>query len=146
MSDNFKIDSFRGYFYYLSNFYPCNVTVNGITYQNSEAAFQAQKCIRAEDRIRFANMTPKEAKRYGKKIPLRSDWEKVKLDIMRGVLIAKFSQNPDLRNSLVSTGDAELIEGNMWGDTYWGICDNKGENHLGELLMEVRTLYKEGVL
>lgn len=69
---------------------------------------------------------------------LRDDWEEVKDDLMYRIVLAKFLQNPSLADALIKTGNAQLIEGNTWGDTYWGMCDSVGENKLGEILMRVR--------
>lgn len=56
----------------------------------------------------------------------------------------KFLQNPELRNRLIDTGNKILIEGNTWGDTYWGMCNGNGLNKLGEILMIVREKMKKG--
>ena len=88
-------------------------------FENNEAAFQAAKC--PERMLDFCNLTPRLAKWLGRKVPLRPDWELVKYDVMYEVCMAKFTQNPDLLSKLLSTGDAELIEGNTWGDRVWGV-------------------------
>ncbi len=83
--------------------------------------------------------SPSKAKRLGRGVSLRPNWENIKLQVMKDIVRAKFTQNTDLRIMLVQgTGDAELIESNDWGDEFWGVCDGKGENHLGKILMEVR--------
>ena len=133
------IDQFRGEFHWLSNFYSCPVHFEGLTFSNTEAAFQAAKCLDMKERERFLGLSGGQAKRLGKRVELRPDWEDVKIDIMRQVLKSKFSQNPELKTKLIATGDAELVEGNNWRDFYWGVCNGKGQNHLGKLLMEVRA-------
>ena len=133
------IDSFRGEFDWLSNFYQCQVEFEGMNFSNVEAAFQAAKCLDMKERERFFGLSGGQAKRLGRRVELRSDWEEVKIDIMRQVLKSKFTQNPELREKLIATGDTELIEGNNWNDTFWGVCRGKGRNHLGKLLMEVRA-------
>lgn len=135
--ENRLIDCFDGYYRFLSNFYICPVTYNGITYPNSEAAFQAQKCL--ERANEFLDITPGQAKRLGKRVPLRAGWDDIRDDIMYEVVKAKFEQNPDLLRLLIQTGTAELIEGNTWNDTYWGVCDGIGKNRLGKTLMKVRA-------
>lgn len=135
------INKFRDDYYFLSNFYGCNITYNGITYRNNEAAFQAQKDIKRSEE--FANLSPASAKRLGRKVMLRRDWEEVKLDIMYELLKCKFDQNPSLKEKLINTGDRLLVEGNDWHDTYWGVCNGKGSNHLGKLLMKLREEYKK---
>ena len=135
------IDSFRGKYYFLSNFFPAEVTYNGLTYQNNEAAFQAQKTYSKEERIEFTTLEPRDAKRRGRRVRLRRDWEQVKDRIMEEIVRAKFSQNEELKEQLLATGDAQLVEGNRWNDRYWGvdIRSGVGENHLGKILMKVRS-------
>ncbi len=132
------IDSFRGEYYFLSNFYEAPVLYDGITYQNNEAAFQAQKTLDMEKRKEFASLSPNLAKRAGRRVLLRTDWEQVKYTVMYEVCRAKFTQNPALGQQLLATGDEELIEGNNWGDRIWGQVNGKGQNHLGKILMRVR--------
>lgn len=133
-----KIDSFTKEYFFLSNFYPTEVEYNGLTYHSSEAAFQAQKCKREEDRDAFAEMTAAESKKAGRSVDLREDWEEIKYDVMKKMVNTKFWFNPELRDKLLATGDAYLEEGNTWGDTYWGTVNGVGENNLGKILMEVR--------
>jgi len=71
-------------------------------------------------------------------------WDGAKLGIMAQLVVQKFTNNAVLAQRLHDTGDAELIEGNTWGDTFWGICKGKGENHLGRILMEVRHSINTG--
>jgi predicted NAD-dependent protein-ADP-ribosyltransferase YbiA (DUF1768 family) len=68
---------------------------------------------------------------------LRTDWNEARVDVMRAVLAAKFS-DPDLRTRLVATGNAELVEENTWNDRFWGRSRGVGSNMLGQLLMELR--------
>lgn len=138
------INEFRGENYFLSNFYMAPVTYEGITYTNNEAAFQAQKCDNCADRAAFADLDPSRAKKKGRHVRLRKDWENVKRTVMYELLTAKFTQNPVLRVKLQATGTAHLEEGNTWGDRIWGTVDGVGENWLGKLLMQVRTdLHKD---
>lgn len=133
-----NINNFRYEFAFLSNFYECDVTYNGVTFCNSEAAFQAQKSLDINERNCFAALDPSEAKRRGRNVKLRSDWEAVKDDIMLNIIRAKFLQNQCLAKMLVDTGTAYLCEGNTWGDSYWGVCNGNGQNKLGKFLMVVR--------
>lgn len=87
-----------------------------------------------------------EAKRLGGRIPIRHDWEQVKLDVMEAILRDKFTRHHDLQAWLLDTGNRELVEGNTWGDRFWGVCGGVGENHLGRLLMKIRAeLRSEGI-
>lgn len=140
-----KIGEFDGEFAFLSNFYPATINMDGMTFQSSEAAYQAQKCANTMDKFQFCNLSPRDAKKLGRKVQLRPDWEDIKDDVMARILSLKFRQHLDLGNLLIATGDAELIEGNHWRDTYWGVCDGVGKNRLGELLMQVRTELRQEV-
>ncbi len=141
-----EINRFREEYDFLSNFYETRVEYGGITYLNAEAAFQAQKCMSDEEKRLFADMTPGRAKYHGKRVRLRPDWEHVKLDIMEGVVRAKFTQNPALAEKLLQTGEIRLVEGNTWNDIFWGVSlkTGKGQNHLGRILMKIRRELREG--
>ncbi|WP_281513165.1 NADAR family protein [Bacteroides acidifaciens] len=130
------ISSFKGKYYFLSNFFSAPVEYQGYYFDNNEAAFQAAKCPKRMQE--FCGLNPSLAKRLGHRVALRSDWEEVKYNIMHQICLSKFSQNPALRKRLIDTGDAELVEGNTWGDRIWGVCDGVGENNLGKILMRVR--------
>lgn len=132
------ITSFRNEHFFLSNMYPTILYIDGQIYPSAEHAFQAMKSLDKNDRIAMSVCrSPEEAKKAGKIVDLRPDWEDVKVGIMYDVLKAKFS-DPELAQKLQNTEDEELIEGNTWGDTFWGVCKGKGENTLGKLLMRVR--------
>lgn len=133
-----SITSFNGEYYFLSNFYSTPVIYEGITYQNSEAAYQAAKTLDIDIRKQFATFNPSTAKKIGRKITLRNDWEKIKIDIMYKIVKNKFSQNIHLKKKLLDTGNAYLEEGNTWGDKIWGTVNGIGHNHLGKILMRVR--------
>lgn len=137
-----KITSFRGKWFFLSNFYETKVTFEGLMYNNAESAFQAMKCRYYDDRIKFLSKTGAQAKQLGKHIRLRDDWESVKLDYMYKIVKAKFEQNDFIRKQLIDTGDVEIEEHNDWNDIYWGVCGGHGENHLGKIFMLVRNELK----
>ena len=137
------IREFKGGNFYLSNYFSAPVFYDGLTYQNNEAAFQAQKCINPNDRIQFIGLPPNRAKAKGRKVKLRKDWEDVKNNVMYEICLAKFIQNPGLGKKLIETGSEELIEGNTWNDTYWGVCKGRGLNILGKILMRIRDELKE---
>jgi ribA/ribD-fused uncharacterized protein len=133
--------TFRGAFGFLSNFHPSPVELDGIRYENAEAAFQARKCADPTDRTAFAGLPAVKARQLGRRIPLRKDWDEVRLAAMEEVVRAKFAQNPDLAARLLATGSMPLVEGNTHGDTFWGVDarTGKGENHLGKILMQIRA-------
>ena len=132
------ISLFRDEYFFLSNFYPVEIKLDGIVYPNAETAFQAQKTLDVEERRKFSMLkNPVQAKRLGRKVKLRDDWEEVKLDIMTEIVSQKFLQHPHLIEMLLQTGDEELVEGNKWD-----VCKGKSENHLGKILMKIRDVYK----
>ena len=142
-----KIDQFKDEYYFLSNFYSAQVEYDGIVYHNNEAAFQAQKCQTNEEKIEFSKIkNPSEAKGKGRRVPNLDveKWNESRIQIMKDICLAKFIQNEDLKEKLIQTGEAELIEGNTWNDTFWGINirTGKGQNHLGKILMEIRDELK----
>ena len=135
------ISSFTGKYRFLSNFYQCEIRFDGNTYPSSEHAYMAARTHDVELKERFQNPTELsagQAKRLGRSLVLRDDWEEVKDQVMFDILCAKFSKS-DLRELLDSTGSAILIEGNTWGDVYWGECPiGTGRNQLGITLMSIR--------
>lgn len=133
------IKQFRGKYAFLSNFYDAPVEYMGIRYKNNEAAFQAAKVTSNQARMAFKDLNPSEAKRKGRRVKLRDDWEDVKTEVMYEVVKAKFSQNKDLKRKLIDTGEVYLEEGNNWGDRVWGTVQGEGENRLGKILMQVRS-------
>lgn len=135
-----KISSFRGKYFFLSNYYSVQVTYHGITYKNTEAAFHAQKDVSRSHE--FQHLSPSEAKRLGRSVDLREGWDDVRLSIMTEINKAKFDQNKDLLNKLLDTKYDYLEEGNTWHDRFWGVCDGKGQNNLGLILMFLRKQYQ----
>jgi len=132
------IDCFMGDFAFLSNFFPSEIIHDGIAFPTVEHAYQAAKTNDRQEKLHIAiRATPGAAKRAGQKVTLRPDWEEVKIPIMKGFLTAKFT-NTKMACLLANTKPHELVEGNTWGDTFWGVCENSGDNWLGKLLMEVR--------
>ncbi|HDZ27840.1 MAG TPA: NADAR family protein [Candidatus Aminicenantes bacterium] len=137
------ITSFQGEYRWLSNFWPVKVELEGIIYPTVEHAYQASKTWDALERegIRRCS-TPGKAKRLGRSVSLSPDWMEVKLVVMKALVLYKFGNDRSLKAKLLATGETDLIEGNPWGDTFWGVCDGVGENHLGRILMEVRNLLR----
>jgi len=132
------INEFKGKYFFLSNFYSAPVMYEGLLYQNNEAAFQSAKVLDIERRKQFCNIDPSTSKKKGRSVTLRHDWEKVKDKVMEDCVRDKFTRNDDLRQRLLDTGDQELVEGNTWNDTYWGVYRGRGRNMLGKILMKVR--------
>ncbi len=131
----------------LSNFSPHPIRLKGKLWPTSEHFFQAQKFAGTEheEAVRRAK-SPMIAARMGRdrKKPLRRDWQAVKDDIMREAVRAKFTQNADLREMLLSTGTATLVE-HTTNDNYWADGgDGSGRNMLGQILMEIREELRGG--
>lgn len=134
------ISEFKGKYRFLSNFHPIKVEFEGDSYLSVEHAYQAAKTVDPLERLDIhVAPTAAEAKKRGKKVTLRPEWDdpKFRLATMKALLVQKFN-DPDLREALLATYPQELVEGNWWGDVFWGMCRGKGENHLGKLLMEIR--------
>lgn len=126
------IDAFESEYRYLSNFWPDN----GDTVEHH---YQAAK---TDNELWVARIlsapTPRDAKKLGRKCPMRPTWDEEKYVVMTTLVRQKFFSDLDLARRLRSTGEAQLIEGNWWGDTIWGVCKGEGKNWLGEILMSTR--------
>lgn len=134
------IDSFSGPYRFLSNFAPTPIVCALGPAATVEHAFQAAKAHDPELAQRVLTApTPTDAKRMARAMPLRLDWETVKLGMMRELLRLKFAHGSALAAQLLSTGDVLLVEGNTWGDRFWGAVDGQGHNWLGHLLMARRA-------
>lgn len=137
------ITSFMGEHRFLSNFSPAVIYHDGILYTTVEHAFQAAKTLNFDTRWNIARLpNPGDAKRAGRQLTLRPDWEMCKRNVMQELVLLKFVTNPGLKERLLDTGKRKLIEGNTWGDTYWGVCKGVGENHLGKILTIARQLLR----
>lgn len=139
------ITEFKQEYRFLSNFWPCRVQYAPLWYPTVEHAYQAAKCADSSDAMRIRNASsPGLAKRMGKEVELqrraRLDWHAIKLAVMADLLWQKFVLNAEFRARLAQTGERVLIEGNHHGDTFWGQTGNVGTNHLGNLLMRLRTV------
>lgn len=133
------ICQFTDQYAFLSNFHPCRIFYENDWYPSVEHAFQAAKTTNPEERRRIREAkTPGKAKSLGRQVTLRPGWPIVKLKVMKSLVKQKFIKG-ELRDKLIATGEEELIEGNSWNDHYWGVCNGHGENHLGKILMDVRS-------
>lgn len=139
------ITEFRGKWTKLSNYSMSPVWYGDHMYPSAEHAYQAQKTLDPTLQQLIRNQpTPNLAKKFARKIKLRPDWETIKIDIMEEILREKFAQEPE-RGILLMTCNQELIEGNWWGDKFWGQCPvGNGQNWLGKLLMKIRNEIIEG--
>ena len=134
-----QILAFRGEYAFLSNFHPSPLDYESVTFKTVEAAFQAAKTFDLSLRREIAALaTPTAAKRLGREIPIRPDWESVKIDVMEEILFLKFTQNAVLGEKLLATGNVHLEEGNTNSDATWGTVNGIGTNYLGFALMRVR--------
>jgi len=138
------ISSFQGPYRFLSNFWLCSIEFEGEIYPSVEHAYQASKTTSQLERKRIRQaVSSGMAKRIGRHVTIRSNWDDIKLATMYDLVKQKFSADGAggiyLRYLLLHTGDDHLEEGNTWGDTFWGVCRGQGENHLGIILMSVRS-------
>lgn len=132
---------FRGEYWLLSNFYNCSIEYEGKIYPSVENAFQASKVLDEDEREIFTKCTPVEAKRLGRKVKLRDDWEEVKVLIMTELIFTKFRMK-ELSNLLQNVSE-DIVEHNTWHDNFWGVCtcskcNGRGANVLGIILCKVR--------
>ena len=147
------IGQFKGPFRFLSNFYPSSIRIDGTRYPTVreffggrtiscttvEHGYQAAKSEDPDEQDRILSAaSPGQAKRMGRRVRMRADFEQKKFALMEELVHAKFAHNTHLRDALLGTGNRPLLEGNSWNDTLWGVCNGIGENHLGKTLMRVR--------
>lgn len=138
------ITEFKNEHSFLSNFWMVPILFNGIVYPSTEHYYQAMKSTDLEfHRMVAAFAKPGEAKHAGQpgKVKIRDNWDAIRINVMLQGLRLKFAPGSELAALLLATGDQKLVEGNFWNDKFWGVClkTGKGENHLGKLLMKVRT-------
>jgi ribA/ribD-fused uncharacterized protein len=152
---NWDDEEIRGFFgpndyRFLSNFEPCDIYWDGFWFPSVEHAYQIAKIGRLSDLedktliYQFQHFTAVEAKNFGQKISLRSDWERVKAKIMFELVYQKFAFNKGLGEKLLATGDKYLEETNHWKDKFYGVdaFTREGKNMLGKILMAVRNNLK----
>lgn len=137
------IDDFRGKYMWLSNFYLAPVRAFGILFPATEHAYMAAKTLDHQERLMMAEMTAPDVKAYGKTITIRADWDIIRVPLMEELNLQKFTKHERLGKRLLATEDQELIEGNTWGDTFWGVCNGVGENNLGKIHMRNRLKLRE---
>jgi len=145
------ISKFSNEYGFLSNFYYIQFMHDGHTWTTAEHTYQAAKTNSVEWKIKVMEAkTPVLAKRLGKRMPVREDWERIKLQAMEGILRSKFAPTSGMAESLIATGTQKLVEGNYWHDNFWGVCNchtrahcGNGKNNLGKLLMKIRDELKE---
>lgn len=131
------ISGFQGAARWLSNFAPVNICYDGLCYPSVEHFYVAMKTTDKDVRKVIRDLpTASEAKKFGKTITVRPDWEELKLRVMEYGLRKKFSKQP--YKWLLSETKGEIVEENWWNDTFWGVCNGVGENNLGKLIMKIR--------
>jgi len=137
-----EVKGFFGEYKWLSNFYPCKVIYKGMEFPSSEHAFQYAKhnAPTHKDYQHILNLNAAQVKKWGRHIPLRKDWNKYRFEAMRQIVSNKFTENVDLRKKLAALRGVYLEETNYWNDTFWGVCKERGQNHLGKILMAIANL------
>jgi len=140
------ITQFKNEYRWLSNFHVLSNPIEymGLSYTTTEHFYQAMKCDN-DEQIGFISRlkTPAEAKKAGRKISIRKDWDSIKLEVMLYAQRQKY-KNEELKTMLLETGDKHIQEGNYWNDRFWGVClkTGEGENNLGKIIMYVREEIK----
>ncbi len=136
------INGFHGDNAFLSNMYlsPRPLRIDGVLYKSSENYYQGQKSKCTNVHKHIASKSPSRSK-MDSPTPT-SDWEERKLGVMLNAIRAKFNHIPEFKELLLATGDKYLEETNTWNDTFWGVCNGHGKNHLGKILMQVRKEIK----
>lgn len=133
----------------LSNFLPRKIRFEGITFPSVEHAYQAAKFLDEETRAEIAAIiSPGAAKKKARALARngrrRPDWMQINLTLMGVLTLQKFTIHEDCREVLLMTGGEDLVEGNDWNDTFFGMVwvDGKwrGQNELGKTLMGVREV------
>lgn len=136
------IKEFQNEYRWLSNFAPVTIILDGVGYPSVEHAYMSAKSddIQWKKFCSDPNNKAGDVKRQSRNITLKTNWNEIKLDVMQECINQKFSQEP-YRSKLLETGNQHIQEGNRWNDKFWGVClkTNKGENHLGKLIMDIRS-------
>jgi len=145
-----KILGFKDEHSYMSNMFKCNIifhdkfTQENRVYNSSEQCYQAFKAWEKDDFLKIATENnPYKCKKLGRQVLLDEGFDEQKISLMKKIVYAKFRQNEEIQKLLVDTFKDEpcyIEETNNWKDTFWGVCDGVGENHMGKILMEVRLL------
>ena len=124
---------------FLSNFVPVNIEFEGMNFPSVEHAYVAAKTLNLGLRQQIADIkTAGQVKRFGQTFDIRPDWDSVKLSVMAQLLRLKFNQSP-FKELLLNTGNCYIEETNNWGDKFWGVCNDVGQNNLGMILMNIRA-------
>lgn len=139
------ISSFRGDYFFLSNFYESSFCFLGEEWKTVEHAFQAFKSRETALQKHIRDLPDaKSAKKAGHKVPLRDDWDIIKFPLMEQLVRAKFMQNVELAHMLINISDQDIVEGNTWHDNVFGDCHCQkcvtieGQNWLGNILMLIQ--------
>jgi ribA/ribD-fused uncharacterized protein len=137
------VQAFRGDYNYLSNFWLVDVEYNGVVYPSVEHAYMSAKSDDPQWKSYCANrnISPSDVKKNSTHVRLVNNWNRLKLVVMEECLRSKFNKEP-YRSKLLTTDNENIQEGNVWNDVFWGVDltvnPNKGENHLGRLIMKIR--------
>ncbi len=137
------IHEFKGEYRWLSNFEAVTITLGDYNYPSVEHAYMSMKCEDPEWKKYCSdkNNSAGDVKKKSREVKLRDDWDTFKFIVMQTCLEQKFNQEP-FKSKLIETGTQNIVEGNYFGDSVWGVDlknnPNIGENHLGRLLMKIR--------
>jgi len=140
------IIGFHGKYRWLSNFQRVDIMFEYILYPSVEHAYVAAKTLDEEERIKISKLTyAGDAKKYGRNLKIRKDWDSIKENIMLELTREKYRNDMFLTPKLLGTGNCLIVEDNTWNDTFWGVCNGVGENKLGKIIMKVREELRNGL-
>lgn len=140
------INEFRGDYRWLSNFAPATVLFRGVQYPSVENAYQSAKIDDTAWSIRCQMCSPAQAKKESREIRgIHPDWDIIKMDVMFYLLVEKYNKEP-YKAWLQKTGSVNIVEGNTWGDVFWGVDlkTGEGQNILGRMIMNIRESFRTG--
>jgi ribA/ribD-fused uncharacterized protein len=148
MTKHGVVKEFTGEYAFLSNFHVNPFAWRNTVFPTGEHAFQYAKGYAVVDHMEahrhfdavLAAPSPSKAKYAGRSVKIDvGAWDDMKIQYMREIVHARFATSEvSMVGSLINTGAMMLVEGNTWGDGFWGRCAGKGFNTLGVILMEER--------
>ncbi|AWB69055.1 DUF1768 domain-containing protein [Saccharobesus litoralis] len=121
--------------------------LEGVNWPSVEHYYQAMRFSDESYREQIRQADLKQAIKLGKAWfkKKRSDWKKVETVVMTRALYTKFKTHPELSDSLLATGEEKLIESSLY-DHFWGCGrDQRGDNHYGQVLMNIRAKLRQEI-
>lgn len=139
-----EIAGFFGEYRWLSNFHVSPVSYEGVIFPSVENAYQAAKFDK-NVWSEFIKCNASDSKKFGRSHTMKfeiAEWDALKIEIMGECILSKFSLDRQLRAKLIETSHKHLEGTNHWQDLCWGVCNERGENYLGKILMATRQYWQ----